>query len=141
MIALEQKTLLTKKKKKKRRQKSSWHSDHVGSGLEYQYSACQRATAGAPKVSPQGGAVVFAWSLEENGLSYHLQPPGNQIHLPCWPHNICLSFQQQRSSGLIHKDGNIGEGFVMAKAFLYGEALLTFILRGFSRGGVTESSL
>lgn len=34
------------------------------------------------------------------------------------------------SSGLIHKDGNIGKGFFMAKAFLYGEALLTFILRG-----------
>lgn len=34
------------------------------------------------------------------------------------------------SSGLIPKIGNIGEGFVMAKAFLYGEAMLTFILQG-----------
>lgn len=93
-----------------------------------------KSNGGGSKSVAPGGAVVFAWSLEESGLSYHLQPPGNQIHLPCWPYNICLSFQQQRffffSSGLIHKDGNIGEGFVMAKAFLYGEALLTLILRG-----------
>lgn len=84
--------------KKRRRQKSSWHSDQVGSGLEYQYSACQRATAGAPKVSPQGGLWFLRghWKRADFPTTYSLLE--TTFTPPCWPHNICLSFQQQRSS-------------------------------------------
>lgn len=63
--------------------------------LEYQYSACQRGTAGRSSKSVALEGCGFVWSVGDDGIFYHLQPSEMQIHLPCWPHNICLSFQQE----------------------------------------------
>lgn len=91
MIPLEQKNLLNKKKKDKR----EGIPIMLVQALEYQYTACQRGTTGrsTKSVAPRG--CGFVWSVGDGGIFYHLQPSGTQIHLPCKPHNICLSFQQQ----------------------------------------------
>lgn len=85
-------------------------------------------------MSPQGGPWFFCvvTGRERTFLpptaswKPHSPPLLATQHLFVLPTTTFFFF----SSGLIPKIGNIGEGFVMAKAFLYGEAMLTFILQG-----------
>lgn len=129
MIPLEQKTLLTKKKDKRAvgipiMLVQVWNTNIVHVKEQRQ---------GLQKCRP-GGELWFLrghWKRAEFPTTYSLletrftSPVGHTTSV-CPSNNNVLLFP----SGLIHKDRNICEGFVMAKAFLYREDLLTFILQG-----------
>lgn len=74
--------------------------------------------AGAPKVPPPGAVVLCGqWEMVEFSTTYSLleprftSPVGHTTSV-CPSNNQLFYF----SPGLVHKDGNIREGFVMAKA-------------------------
>lgn len=88
--------------------------------------------ARAAKASPSGAVVLCGqWETVEFSTTYSLlkrrfaSPVGHTTSV-CPSNNKLFYF----SPGLIHKDGNIREGFVMAKVFLYAAVLLTFGLQG-----------
>lgn len=125
MITLEQKTLLKKEEDKRVvgipiKLVQVWNTNIVH---------VKEQRGGLQKCRPRGDCGFCVVTGRERTFlpptaswKPHSPPPVGHTTSVCPSNNNVLLF--------FFWPSHIGEGFVMAKAFLYGEALLTFILQG-----------